>query len=82
MSLSNWEELQWKATVVVHTDIIWLRFHVQLLISFPVLMCYSLNGMCANLGTSFVLILSYTSDRRELSLSEYKSEKTCFSSVV
>ena len=45
---------------------------VQLPIFFPVLFYCSLVGMRVNLGASFVLILSYVSDRRELSLSEHK----------
>ena len=51
-----------------------LRLFVQLPISFPVLLCYSLVDMRQNIGTSFVLILSYVLDRRELSLSEHKLE--------
>ena len=54
------------------------RLFVQLPISFPVLLCYSLVDMRANIGASFVLILSYVSDRRELSLSEHKLENLFF----
>ena len=51
---------------------------VQLPVSFPVLLCYSLVDMRANIGASFVLILSYVSNRRELSLSEHKLENSFF----
>ena len=54
-----------------------LRLFVQLLISFPVLLCYNLGDMRTNLG-AFFLILSYVSDRRELSLSERKLENLFF----
>ena len=68
--------------VVVHINIILLRLFVQLPISFPVLFYYSLVSMRVNLGASFVLILSYVSDRRELTLSKHKLENlfffTCF----
>ena len=51
-----------------------LRLFVQLSLSFPVLLCYSLVNMRVNLGAS-VLILSYlVSDRKELSLSKHKLE--------
>ena len=59
-------------------NIILLRLFVQLPISFPVLFYYSLVGMRVNLGTSFVLILSYVSDRKELTLSEHKLENLFF----
>ena len=55
-----------------------LSLFVQRPISFPVLFYYSLVGMRVNLGASFVLILSYVSDRRELSLSEHKLENLFF----
>ena len=53
-----------------------LRLFVQLLISFSDFLCYSLVD--ANIGASFVLILSYVSDRRELSLSKQKLENLIF----
>ena len=65
-------------SVVVHINIILLRLFVQLPISFPVLFYYSLVGMRVNLGASFVLILGYVSDRKELSLSEHKLENLFF----
>ena len=65
-------------SVVVHINTILLRLFLQLPISFPVLFYYSLVGMHVNLGASFVLILGYVSDRRELSLSEYKLENLFF----
>ena len=55
-----------------------LRLFVQLSLSFPVLLCYSLVNMRVNLGPS-VLILSYlVSDRKELSLSKRKLENLFF----
>ena len=59
-------------------NIILLRLFVQLPISFPVLFYYSLVGMRVNLGTSFVLTLSYVSDRKELTLCEHKLENLFF----
>ena len=49
---------------------------------FPVLIYYSLVGMHVNLGASSVLILSYLSDRRKLSLSEHKLENLFFFSCL
>ena len=55
-----------------------LRLFVQLSLSFPVLLCYSLVNMRVNLGPS-VLILSYlVSDRKELSLGKHKLENLFF----
>ena len=64
--------------VVVHINIILLLLFAQLHISFPVLFYYSLVGIRVNWGASFVLILSYVSDRKELSLSEHKLENLFF----
>ena len=64
--------------VVVHINIILLLLFAQLHISFPVLFYYSLVGIHVNWGASFVLILSYVSDRKELSLSEHKLENLFF----
>ena len=56
-----------------------LRLFVQLPISFSVILCYSLVDMRVNLGAPFVLILNcLVSDRRELSLSDYKLENLFF----
>ena len=65
----------------VHINIMLLRLFVQLPVYFPVLLCYSLVDIRLNLGTSFVLILSYVTDRRELWLSEHILENL-FSSLV
>ena len=54
-----------------------LRLFVQLPFSFPVLLCYSSVDMRTNLG-AFFLILSYVSDRRELTLNEHKLENLFF----
>ena len=64
--------------VVVNINIMLLHLFVQLLNSPPVLLSYSLVSMRTNLGASFALILSHISDRRELSLSEHKSENWFF----
>ena len=64
--------------VLVHINMMILRFFVQLPISFPVLLCHSLVDMCPSLGASLVLILSYVLDRRELSLRKHKLENLFF----
>ena len=51
---------------------------VQLDISFPVLIFYSLVDMRMNIAAPFVLFLSYVSDRRGLSFSDYKLENFIF----
>ena len=62
----------------LHINIMLLRLFLQFPISFAVLLCYRLVGMRANLGTSFVLLLSYVLDRKKLLLSEYSLEKLFF----
>ena len=52
--------------VAVHITIMLLRLFVQLSISFPVLLYYSLVGMHLNLGVSFAIFLNYISNRREI----------------
>lgn len=52
--------------VLVHINITLSCLFVQLPISFPVLLFYSLVDMSRNLVVPFVLFLSYVSDRREL----------------
>ena len=64
--------------VVVYINLILLSLFVQLPISFSVLYYYNLVGMRVNLVVSFVLILKYVPDRRELSLSEHKLENLFF----